>query len=246
MGIVPDPILILGASGGIGAAVARQLGGAGYPVIIHGRDRTRLEELATSIGPAASVRTADLTEETDVEALFNSIRVAHSRLAGVVFSVATPFRRRLAHRLSWGEIEQQIATQLKALHISALLALPFLADGSVTSRLVVLSTEAVLGAPPPKTAGYAAAKAALTAYAQVIAQEWLRHNIRVHIVAPGLVKTTLTADMPEEFLELLVQEMPEGRLTSVDDVAALVAFLMTDAADTLYGTPVRVSRAARK
>jgi NAD(P)-dependent dehydrogenase (short-subunit alcohol dehydrogenase family) len=103
-----------------------------------------------------------------------------------------------------------------------------------------------LGAPPPKTAAYSAAKAAITAYAQVLAQEWLLHNIRVHIVAPGLIKTALTADLPDEFLDLLAQDMPEARLTTVYDVAALVAFLMTDAADTLYGTPIRVSRAARK
>jgi 3-oxoacyl-[acyl-carrier protein] reductase len=243
---VSEPVLILGASGGIGSAVARRLAGAGHSVILHGRHHGRLTQLATTIGSTAFVNAADLSDEHEVEALFSGIRATHGRLGGLVFSIATPFPRKLAHRIPWAVFEEQIATQLKALHLSASAALPLLSHSGMTTRFVVISTEAVLGAPPIKTAPYVAAKAAITAYAQVIAQEWLNRDIRVHIIAPGLVKTALVADMPDEFLDNVAEKMPEGRLTSAEDVAAMVAFLMTEMADPLYGMPIRFSRAERK
>ena len=112
-------------------------------------------------------------------------------------------------------------------------------------RVVVLSTEAVLGAPPQKMASYVAAKAALTAYCRVLAQELLRAEIRVHILAPGMVRSALPADMPEQYLEMIEAEMPEAKMTTAQDVAGICAMLMSDMGDTLYGTVVPVSRATR-
>jgi len=69
--------------------------------------------------------------------------------------------------------------------------------------------------------------------------------VRVHIVAPGLMKTSLTGHLPAEFLDQLVETMPEHMLTSTNDVAGVVEFLLTDTADTLYGQPMQVSRGTR-
>jgi len=243
---VQDPVLILGASGGIGGAIARRLARQGSGVILHGRRRDRLDALAGEIGPAAAVETADLTDEAEAAALFARLAAAHTALSGLVFSVATPFTKRLTHRTGWGEFDRQIATQLKALHLCAAGAFPLLAGQAATTRMVVVSSEYAIGMPPVKTASYAAAKAAITAYARVVAQEWLGRGIRVHIVAPGMVRTEFTADIPDAWLDDHVARLPEQRLTTAEDVAEMVAFLMTDAADCLYGSPLQVSRAERR
>jgi 3-oxoacyl-[acyl-carrier protein] reductase len=201
--------------------------------------------LAKSIGGAALIEQADLADAAQVTALFTRLQQAHGKLRGVVFSVATPFANKLTYRVPWSAFEQQIDTQLKALHLCAAAAFPLMADTGGPRSFVVVSTEFVLGAPPVKTAPYVAAKAAITAYAQVIAQEWLGRGVRVQIVAPGLVKTAMVAEMPDEFLDQMAQAMPEKRLTRAEDVAAMVAFLVSDAGDPLYGTPVRVSRGDR-
>ena len=91
-----------------------------------------------------------------------------------------------------------------------------------------------------------AAKAALTAYARVLAQEWLGRGVRVHILAPGMVKSAMTAELPDMYLEQVAEAMPEKRLTSAEDVAGTAAFLMSEAGDVLYGTVVLVSRAQRR
>ena len=245
MGVVPDPILILGASGGIGRAIASRLSRAGHSLILHGRDTTRLGALSADLGGTCFVETADLSSEADVAALFARVREAYGRLGGMIFSVATPFANKLAHRTAWSTFESQISTQLKALHLSAAAAYPLLSEGSETRRVVIVSSEFAVAAPPIKTAPYAAAKAAMTAYGQVIAKEWRGKGIRVHIIAPGMVKTPLIAHIPDEFLDQVADSMPEGRLTTLEDIAGIVEFLMSDAADTLYGSPIRISRGER-
>lgn len=240
-----SPVLILGASGGLGSACARKLAAEGRAVILHGRDRAKLEALATTLNGAETC-VVDLRDASAVQAMAAMLAKEYQRLSGVVFSVAAPFANKLTHRQGWDGFQAQIDSQLKALHLAASALFPLLADGAETARLIVLSTEYVLGRPPLKTAPYVAAKAALTAYAKVIAQEWLSRNVRVHILAPGLVKTDLVAAMPEEFLKNMAAAMPERRLTSPEDVADMAAFLMTPAADSLYGQPLQVSRAARR
>jgi NAD(P)-dependent dehydrogenase (short-subunit alcohol dehydrogenase family) len=243
---MPSPILILGATGGIGSAIALKLASVGAEVILHGRDRARLESLSKEIGRTASTCVADLTSEVEVKSLFLDLASRYESLSGVIFTIATPFQNKLAHRTGWDAFEAQMNTQLKALHLCATAAMPLMSNRESTARLIVVGTEFTTFTPPKKTACYVSAKAAMSAYAQVIAQEWLTSNIRVHIVAPGLVKTNFVAAMPDEFLEQVAEQMPERRLTSVEDVARMVAFMMTDAADPLYGIPVRVSRDYRK
>lgn len=240
-----SPILILGASGGVGAEIARKLAGSSpTPLILHGRDAQRLVNLSAELGAGTTTALADLTDPAAVSQLFAGIGLAHKRLSAVIFSVAAPFRYRLAHNTAWDEFQVQFDAQLKALHLCCTAALPLLASKTETSRLVVVGSEVTL-THPAKTAAYTAAKAAMTSYAQVIAKEWIKKRVRVHIVAPGLMKTSLTDHLPAEFLDQLVETMPEQMLTSTQDVAGVVEFLLTDAADTIYGQPVQVSRGAR-
>jgi 3-oxoacyl-[acyl-carrier protein] reductase len=245
MGAVSDPILILGASGGIGRAIAARLAKSNHPLILHGRDRQRLEATAHELGAICRVECADLSDEAAVAGLFERIAEHGGRLGGMIFSVAAPFANKLTHRTPWSAFEFQISTQLKALHLTATAAYPLLADSGLTRRVILVSSEIAINAPPIKTAPYVAAKAAMTAYGQVIAREWLAKGIRVHIVAPGMVKTPLVSHMPDEFLEQVAASMPERKLTTAEDVAGVVEFLMTDAADTLYGNPIRISRGER-
>ena len=235
-----DPVLILGATGTLGGAIARRLATTG-PVIVHGRAADdRLNAIASATSGRAVA--ADLTDPAAVSGLFANIKP----LAGVVFAVACPFAHKLAHRTDWNDFQAQIDSQLKALHLSLAAALPALRDREGGARVLVLSTEYVTGMPPAKIAPYVAAKAAITAYARVVAQEWLPLGIRVHILAPGMVQSKLTGGLPQEYLDQVAEGMPEKRLTAVDDVAGVAAFLMTAEADALYGTIVTASRAARR
>jgi len=242
------PVLILGASGALGGAIARKLSAQGMPLVMHGHDNPdKLEALAKECADVQTVR-ADLNDEAALSTLFDDRQSRYAGLSGVVLSVAKPFPHKLTHRTPWAVFEAQMDSQLKAAHLCLSAAHPLLKSfgANDTARVLIISTEYILGMPPPKTAPYVAAKAALSAYAQVIAQEWLSHNIRVHICAPGMVESNLTADLPQMYLEQVAQDMPEKCLTRAEDVANVAGFLMSPEADTLYGAPIAVTRGVRK
>lgn len=239
------PVLILGASGTLGGAIARRFFADGHRVLLHGNHGLeKLQDLATTCGNA-DIYSADLTVENDVSAMFEKIAKTYEGLSGLVFAVACPFPHKLTHRTPWSVFQEQMDSQLKAAHLSLTAALPLLKSGN-SARVLVLSTEYAIGMPPIKIAPYVAAKAALTAYAKVIAQEWIAYNLRVHILAPGMVVSNLTADLPDAYLEQVAEAMPEKRLTSQEDVADVASLLMTSAADSLYGTVIPVTRAERR
>ena len=244
-----DPVLILGATGAIGGEISGRLC-SDSPLILHGRSGGRLQSLSDKLskqGGEIDFFRADLTVSAEVESLFDQILMRHSGLSGVVFSVAQPFVNKLTHNTPWTSFTEQLDSQLKAFHLTMQHAFTLLKKKEENgSRVLVLSTEFVLGSPPMKTASYVSAKAALTAYATVLAKEWLRHDIRVHILAPGMVRSSMTAEMPDRYIEQLEDGMPEKRLTSLKDVADLAEFLMSSKADTLYGTVVHASRAERR
>lgn len=240
-----DPVLIVGASGTIGGAIARRLKAEGRRVVLHGGTASdRLAALGRELdSPTVS---GDVGDPATVAAIAAREDLGLNRLAGIVFAAARPFPHKLTLRTEWSVFQEQIDSQLKALHEVSACFLPLMKNRSDGARIVVLSTEYVLGMPPQKIAPYAAAKAALTAYAKVLAQEVLKHGIRVHILAPGMVPSALTADMPDEYLAQVADGMPEKRLTAAEDVADLCSFLLRPAGDTLYGTVVPVSRAPRR
>ena len=243
-----DPILILGATGAIGGVIAKRLAITG-PVILHGRSQSRMSSLKNELsngGHKVESYLANLKQLDEVQSFFDKIAARHKKLSGVVFSVAQPFSNKLTHNTPWSDFSEQIDSQLKSLHYVVQNTLPLLKGHKCGARVIVLSTEFLIGAPPVKTAPYVSAKAALTAYSRVLSQEWLKYNIRVHILAPGMVKSALIADMPDRYLDQVEEGMPEKQLTTVDDVADMAEFLMTPKADTMYGTIIHASRAVRR
>lgn len=240
-----NPILIIGASGTIGSAVATKLADRGNPIILHGGSKSsRLQKLAEKLEVPCVY--GDLSEREIAHRCAQEINSITPKLSGLVFAAAKPFPHKLTLRTDWDIFQQQLNCQLKSLHLT----LQNLKDSFVASedgaRIVILSTEYVLGSPPIKIAPYIASKAALTTYAQVLSQELLGSKIRIQILAPGLVKSALTADMPDEYLEQLAESMPEKKLTEPIEVAELCCFMMQPEADPLYGQIIQVSRGGRR
>ena len=242
-----SPVLILGASGEIGTHIARKFSQNGHSLILHGNQNAPPTIKPITDGQTIETFCTDLTDEKLVQTFFEFIGKKYDALAAVIFSVARPFGNRLSHRTPWMVFDEQMQTQLKAAHLTLSAAYPMLKTygKDSTARAIIISTEYSIGLPPVKVAPYVAAKSALNAYALSLAQEWLSNNIKVYILAPGLLRSNLTSHMPEMYLEELIKNMPEKKLTSAEDVANLATFLMTADADPLYGSIIPVTRGNR-
>lgn len=242
-----DAVVITGASRGIGAAIAGALAAAGRPVVINYRTRAEdAERIAHAIrdagGTAEPIR-ADVSDPDQVAAMFDQARRTVGEPLGVVNNASPRITPTPVTDLAWHEVQHQIDVQVRGAFEVSRAALPaMLAAGR--GRIVNITSQVVDGVPPAQWAGYTAAKAALVSLTRSMALELGPRGVRVNAVSPGMTPTDLTADLPERARMVAKMQTPTRRLARPDDIAGVVAFLMSDAADHITGQTVRVGGGA--
>ena len=232
-------VLVTGAAGDIGAAAARRFAAEGARLVVTDRRADDLAVVAATIGGEVLVHACDQTDPDAVAALFIAIaetgpldgafvNAGFGRYGALVDMDYAQWRRHVDVNLNGGFL---IATGA---------ARAMIAGGKGGSIVINASTAAnnvcdLLGA-------YAASKAGLAMLARSLASELGMHRIRVNTVLPGVIETSMTRsllDDPATRADVLA-ETPAGRLGLPDDVAALAAFLLSDAAGYITGAEVLV------
>lgn len=227
--------LITGASGGIGAACARELASRGHDLILHAStDPDRLADLADACraaGARVDVWVCDLAAENPVEGL-REVVAAGEPVTGFVHAAGVTGNG-LAVRQSAAVAEQVLRVNL----LSAMLIFPELARGMLPARRgrVVLVGSTVGLAGNAGQAAYGASKGGLVGWARSLAREVAPRGITVNVVAPGWIETAMTSDILESKRAELEAAIPLGRIGRPDEVAAAVAFLMDEQAGYITG-----------
>jgi 3-oxoacyl-[acyl-carrier protein] reductase len=230
--------LVTGASGGIGAAIARALHAQGAAVALSGTRREALEAVAAELGERAHVCPADLADAAAPDALIAAAEAAGGPL-GILINNAGLTRDMLAMRMKDEDFQRVVEVDLAAPFRLARAAL----RGMVRRRAGrIISVGSIVGSTGNAgQANYAAAKAGLVGMTKALAQEVGSRGITVNVVAPGYVDTPMTAGLPEAQRARLLEAIPLGRMGQPADIAAAVVFLASDEAAWITGATLHVN-----
>ena len=230
-------IIISGASSGIGAAAARHFADQGARLVLTARRAARLEELAETIGPR---RVAFLPGDIrDAALAVDLVMLAEERFGGLdgAFNNAgiTGDLGPLSEMSSetWDAV---LETNLRAAFLAARAQIPALvARGGGAIVFTGSFVGATIGLPG--MGAYAAAKAGLLGLTQVLAAELGPSGVRVNALLPGGTKTEMAGSDPA-FHETVAAMHALGRMAEPEEIARTAAFLLSDAASFMTGSPV--------
>jgi 3-oxoacyl-[acyl-carrier protein] reductase len=229
--------VVTGASRGIGRAIAVDLARAGADLALFGRDTLALGEtkaacLAAREGARVAMHVADVSDEEAVSTAIAAV-LAESGRVDIAVANAGQAKDGLILRFKSADLDRLIDVNLKsAFYLSAAVAKPMMKQRG--GSIIFVSSIVGLAGNPGQSA-YAATKAGLLGLAKSLAKELGSRNIRVNAVAPGLIETAMTSEMPGPAREHYLNTIALGRAGTPEDVAPVVTFLASDAARYVTG-----------
>ncbi|MBB2162007.1 3-oxoacyl-[acyl-carrier-protein] reductase [Gluconacetobacter sacchari] len=234
--------LVTGASGGIGAAIARTLHAQGARVVLSGTREAVLAAVAADIAPDGArvhVCPADLSDPKAADALVAAAEVAAGAPLDILVNNAGLTRDGLAIRMKDEDWNRVLEVDLAA---------PFRLCRAVLKGMLrrragrIVSIASIVGVTGNAgQANYAAAKAGMIGMTKSLAQEVGSRGVTVNVVAPGFIQTAMTDVLPEAQREKLLAGIPLGRMGKPEDIAASVAYLASDEAGWITGATLNVN-----
>lgn len=234
--------IVTGGGGGIGRATSLRFAAEGATVIIADINFAAANAVAEEARAAGGLVTpveVNVTDRASVDALVEQALVAYGRI-DILINNAGINRDALFVRIKDGEVKKMsdaqwdavIAVNLKGTFLcSQAAAVPMIHQNY--GRIVNTSSIGALG--NIGQANYAASKAGVIGLTYTLALELARYNITVNCVAPGATKTQMTAGIPDNLREALIQKIPLRRMAEPEDIAHLHLFLASDEAAYITG-----------
>lgn len=235
--------LITGAGSGIGRETALVLARQGVEVAVFDLNADHATQTVTELqqlsGRAVAL-SGDIRRQADVD---RAVKAAAEVLGHIDIAVncAGILIDRTIPKLTEEIWDKVMAVNLKGCFLLIQSVMPLMAENGY-GRIVTLSSGAYLG--NFGQAAYGASKAGVVSLTKTAALECARHGVTVNCVAPGLVKTPMTNDIPPEVFEKLAKGIPLRRVAEPRDIAAAIAHLVADDAGYLTGQIVHVDGGA--
>ncbi|WP_213742244.1 SDR family oxidoreductase [Bradyrhizobium sp. dw_411] len=230
--------VVTGGSTGIGLATAKRFVTEGASVFITGRRQHELDKAVAEIGGDVIAVQADSSKLGDLDRLYATVKDRKGRL-DILFANAGILERQNIGDITEEVVDRHFATNLKGTIFTVQKALPLITDGGA----IVLTGSTVAHKGIGGNSVYAATKAAIRSFARNWINELKSRKIRINVVSPGAIRTPglmgAAGLQAESLLAMLAGQTPLGRIGKPDEIAAVVAFLVSDDASLVNGADVQ-------
>ena len=233
--------LVTGASRGIGAAIAQELGKQGATVIGTATSAGGAENISAVL-KAANIKglgiALDVNDAAQIEAVLAEIASKFGDIS-ILVNNAGITKDTLLMRMKAEDWDSVISTNLTSVYrMSQAVLRPMMK--ARTGRIISISSVVGHMGNAGQT-NYSAAKAGMAGFTKSLAAEVGSRNITVNCVAPGFIETDMTAELPEAIKTKMLERVPLGRLGNVNEIAATVAFLASPLAAYITGETIHVN-----
>ena len=233
--------LVTGGSRGIGRAIALALGKNGCDVAVNynasaGAAEALCGELA-ALGTRASAFRADVSDRSQVEALFKAVEAGMGPVE-ILVNNAGITRDNLLMRMKCEEWDAVLAANLSSAFYCTKEAIRGMAKAR-WGRIVSIASVVGLVGNTGQT-NYSASKAGLIGFSKSVAREYAARGVTVNVVAPGFIGTDMTGVLKEQVKEAILGQIPLGRMGSPEDVARAVAFFASEESSYVTGQVLAV------
>jgi len=229
-------VLVTGASGGIGRAIAKKFTQDGAKIALNDivQAEENLKKLAEELGGKYFL--ADVSKLEEVERMVEEIQKEFGRLDVLVNNAGITQDRTLA-KMTKEEWQKVIDIDLTGVFNCSKASLPLLIanQGKIVNISSLVGQRGNFG-----QTNYAAAKAGIIGFTKALTKEVGRFGVTVNAIAPGFIETRLTENLPPEVIETVKKFTPLGRFGKPEEVASLVVFLASEEANFITGAVVNI------
>lgn len=233
-------VIVTGGSRGIGRAIAKELASRGANIAFSfTRNREMADKLVAELQDAGRRAMAFQADVTDFAASQAMVKAVKSEFGSVDYLVnnAGITRDKLIMMMSKEDWDAVIDTNLKGVFNVTKHAVAVMVRQRRGSILNIASISGIVGMPGQTN--YSASKAGLIGFTKALAKEVGRRNITVNALALGLIDTDMTAGLPDEYKQKMLEQIPLGRYGTVEEVARVSAFLLSDDARYITGQVIQ-------
>ncbi|MGQ0527419.1 MAG: 3-oxoacyl-[acyl-carrier-protein] reductase [Alphaproteobacteria bacterium] len=231
-------VLVTGATGGIGEAIAKALHAAGADIGISGRNTDKLQQLSKELGSRVHILAADLSSNDGIAALVKAAEEAMGQI-DILVNNAGLTRDNLSMRMKDEEWNEVIDVNLSA---------PFKLAQAVQRGMMkrrwgrIINISSIVGVTGnPGQCNYVASKAGMIGWSKAMAQEIASRNITVNCIAPGFIATPMTDALNDDQKARITASIPSGRMGSPADIAASTLYLASEEAAYITGQTLHVN-----